>query len=140
MGRRVDKENNKKWHSREGVLSKSRCLSRKFFFVLFSVTPSLFLLGFSQSSHNITASSKSSASRKKPTSVSKITLQNLHKNVIPLLCQCGLFIHTCMSKNSIVTKDLIFYLLWYGVVRWSSHLFKKSSFLSFYSSLVKFSE
>ena len=61
----------------------------------------------------------------------------MHKKiVIPLLTQCGLFIHTCVSINSIVPKDLIFYFLWYNVIRWSSHFCKKSSFLSFYSFLV----
>ena len=65
----------------------------------------------------------------------------MHKNItIPLLCQCGLFILTCVSKNSIVSKDLTFYLLWYNAIRWSNHICKKSYFLSFYSFLVKFSE
>ena len=44
-----------------------------------------------------------------------------------------------MSKNWFVSKDLIFYLFWYNVIRWSSHIFKNSSFLSFCSFLVKFS-
>ena len=58
----------------------------------------------------------------------------MHKNIlIPLLCQYGLFIDTCVSKNVIVSKEAIFYLLWYNVIRWRSHTFKKSSFLSFYS-------
>ena len=48
--------------------------------------------------------------------------------------------YTCVSKNSIVSKDLVFYLLWYNMIRWSSHICKKSSFLSFYIFLVKFSE
>ena len=34
-----------------------------------------------------------------------------------------------MSKNSVVYHDVIFYLLWYNVIRWSSHMRKKSSFL-----------
>ena len=37
-------------------------------------------------------------------------------------------------------KDAIFYLRWYNVIHWSSHIYKKSSFPSFYSYLVKFSE
>ena len=37
-------------------------------------------------------------------------------------------------------KDVIFYLVWYYPIRWSSPICKKSSFLSFYSFLVKFSE
>ena len=34
-----------------------------------------------------------------------------------------------------MSKDVIFCLLWYNVIRWSSHICKKSSFLSFYSFL-----
>ena len=45
-----------------------------------------------------------------------------------------------MSKNSIVFSDVTFFLRWYNVIQWSSHIYKKSSFLSFYSFLVKFSE
>ena len=45
-----------------------------------------------------------------------------------------------MSKNSIVFKDVIFYLRWYNVRRWSSHISKKSSFVSFHSFLGKFNE
>ena len=41
------------------------------------------------------------------------------------------FIHTCVCKNSSMSKDTIFYLLWYNVIRWSSHINRKSSFLSF---------
>ena len=56
LGRSVDKESNKKWYRKEGVQSKKWCSSQKFFCVLFSVTQSLFLFGFSWSSDNITAS------------------------------------------------------------------------------------
>ena len=60
----------------------------------------------------------------------------MHKNiVIPLLCQYELFMHTCVSKNAIVSKDVIFYLLRYNVIHWSSHIYKKYSFLSFHSLL-----
>ena len=47
---------------------------------------------------------------------------------------------TCVSKNSVVYHDVIFYLLWCNVIRWSSHIRKKSSFLSFCSFLVTLSE
>ena len=100
LGRWVDKESNKKWNRKEGVQSKKRCPSLKFFCVLFSVTQSLFLLGFSSSSDNITASNKKSTSKKKSTSVSEISIYYLHKNIIMLLlCQCGLFIHTTRLSN-----------------------------------------
>ena len=125
---------------KKGVQSKQWCPSDKFFYLLFSVTESLFLLGFSQSSDNITASNKKSTSNKEPLIVSKITIKYLQKIIIiPLRCQCELFIHTCVSKNSTVSKDSIFYLLWHNVIRWSNHICKKSSFFSFYSFLVKFS-
>ena len=51
-------------------------------------------------------------------------------------CQCGLLIHKCVSKSAIVSKDAIFYLLLNNVIRWSRHhIYKKSSFLPFYSFL-----
>ena len=55
--------------------------------------------------------------------------------IIPLLCQHGLFIYKCVSKNAIASKDKIFYLLWYNVVRWSSNIYKKSCFVSFHTLL-----
>ena len=43
--------------------------------------------------------------------ISETNIQYLHKNVIiPLLCQCGFLIHTCVSKSATVSKDKIFYL------------------------------
>ena len=131
----IDEENNKKWHRKEDVQSKKWCPWHKFFYVLFCVTQT-FLVGFSWSSDNITASNKKNTSRKEPTTVSEITIYYLHRNIIiPLLRQCGLFIHTCVSKNSVVSKDIIFYLFWYNAIRWNSHICKKSSFLSFHSFL-----
>ena len=49
-------------HKREGVQPKKRCLSYKFFNVLFPVTQ-FFLLGFSWSSVNITATKKKNMSK-----------------------------------------------------------------------------
>ena len=138
-GEGVDEEGNRKWHRNEGVQSKKWCLSHKLIYVLFSVTQSLLLLGFSWSSDNITANNKKNTYKKEPTRASELIRLYLHKNIIiPLLCQCGVFIHVCASKNSIVSKDVIFF--WYNVVRWSTHTSKKSSFLSSYILLVKFSE
>ena len=96
----------------------------------FSVTQS-FLLGFSWSSDDITVSKKKSPFKKEPTSISEITISYLHQNIIiPLLCQCGLFIHTCVSTNSVMSKDVIFYLFWYDLMRWSSHVCKKNLLFS----------
>ena len=44
-----------------------------------------------------------------------------------------------VSKNSIVS-DVIFYLPWYKVIHWSSHICKKSYFHLCHSFLVKFSK
>ena len=108
-GEGEDKQSDRKWQ--EGVQSKKWCHSNKFFYVLFSVTQS-FLFCFSWSSDNITVSKKKSTSKKEPTSISEITISYLHQNIIiPLLCQCGLFIHTFVSTNSVMSKDVIFYLL-----------------------------
>ena len=41
----------------------------------------------------------------------------------------GLFIHTCVST------DVIFCLLWYNLIQWSSHLCRKSLFFLFHSLL-----
>ena len=90
------------------------CHSHKFFYVynFFCKTQSLFLLGFSSSPGNITASNKKSTSKEVPTSLSEITIKYLYKNIIiPPLCQCGLFIQnkqptlfevhteTCLLEN-----------------------------------------
>ena len=49
-GEGADEESKKKWRRKKGVWSKKWCPSHKFFHVLFYVTHSLFLLGFSWSS------------------------------------------------------------------------------------------
>ena len=132
--------------------------SQKFVSALFSVTES-FLPGFSWSPDNITASNKKTAS--KSLSLCEITIIYLHKLfiipllcqyplfihtsvfmhklfIIPLRCQYPLFIHTSVSKNelmALMSNDTIFYLLWYNVIRWNSHTYKKSSFLSLHGLL-----
>ena len=85
----VDKEGNKMWHRKEGMQSKNS--SRCTFFCNSTFIPSWFLI------------KKKSTSKKKLTSASEITMSIGHKNIIiPLLWQFGLFINTCVSKNSIV--------------------------------------
>ena len=110
----LDEESNKKWHRKEG---------------------------FSLSSENITGSNKKSTFKKEPIIVSKITIKYLHKNIIiPLLYQCGLFIHTRVSKNSVTSKDVIstsFDITWCTE---TGRYAKKSAFLSFCIFLLKFSE
>ena len=104
-GKGVHEESNKKWHRKEGVHSKKWCHSHKFFYVLFSVTQSLFLLGFSSSPGNVTASNKKSQSKKVPTSIFEITTKYLYKNImIPSRCQCGLFIQNVSKKFNCVLK------------------------------------
>ena len=51
---------------------------------------------------------------------------------------CLVYTYICV-KNFNCLK-MWFHLRWYNVIRWSSHICKKSYFLSFYSFLVKFSE
>ena len=118
-GEGVDEEINKKWHRKEGAQSKKWCPSHKFFYALFSVTQTLFLLGFASNPGSITATNKKNTSKEVPTSISEITIIYLHKNIIPPLCQCGMFIQI-VSKNSTASEDVIFYLLWYNVISWSS--------------------
>ena len=107
-------------------------MSLTHFYVLFSVTRS-FLLGLKLWQYY---SEQQDKLIHEPISVSKIIMWYLHKNiVIPLLCQYELFMHTCVSKNAIVSKHVIFYLLRYNVIKWSSHIYRKYSFLSFHSLL-----
>ena len=71
----------------------------------FSGTQSLFLLGFSSSPGNITASNKKSTSMKVPTIISEIAIKYLHKSIIiPPLCQCGLFIQIVCLKIQLRLK------------------------------------
>ena len=105
-GQGVDEKSNKKWHRKEVVQSKRWCPSHKYLYALFPVTESLFLPGIERTS------------KKEPPTVSEITIWYIHKNIIiPLLYQCELFIHTCVSKNSVVSKDVISTsadLIWYN--------------------------
>ena len=120
--------------------SKKWYPSHKFFCILFPVTQ-LFFLSFSRSSDSITVSNKNKTSKKEPTSEFEITIKYFRKNSkIPLLCQCRLFINTEVSKYSIMFRDITFFLRWYNVIHWSSHIYKKSYSLSFYSFLAKFTE
>ena len=70
---RVDEESNKKLIRKQGVRQKSDVPQANSFMYLFLITQS-FLLGFSLSSDNITASNKKSTYNKEPTSVSEITI------------------------------------------------------------------
>ena len=62
----------------------------------------------------------------------------MHKNIIiPQLCHFRLFIDTCASENTIVSKDLTFYFPWYNVLCWTSHItYSKTIFFSPFHSLV----
>ena len=113
-------ESNKKWHRMKDVQPKKWCLSHNFFiistFFYDSIFPSWFFMKLWQYYRE---------QQKEP--IQERAYQciwnnhlDLHKNIIiPLLYQCGLFIHTCVSENSILYKDVIIYL----------------SFFSFYSYL-----
>ena len=50
-----------------------------------------------------------------------------------------LYKHVCL-KIELCLKMWFSNALWYNVIRWSTHICKKSSFLSFNSFLVKFAE
>ena len=130
----------KKLRRKERMQSNKVMSSHKFFHELFFGTQLLFFLGFLWSSY-ITARNKDSTSKKESTSVSEMTILIFAQNIIiPLLCQCGLFIYTCVSENSVVFKNVIFYILWLNVMCWSRNICEKSSFASFYSFLVTFRE
>ena len=128
-GEGVNKESNKEWHRKEGVQSKKWCFSHKFFYVLFLVTQSLFLLGFSWSPDNIIASKKRAHRGYHCIWNNYIMFARKYYNSTNL--SMWVFYTTCVSKNSVVYQDVIFYLIWYNVIRLSSRIRKKSSFLSF---------
>ena len=94
--------------SRQKKRGRTWCPPNKFFNVLFSPTQ-LFLLDFSWSSNNITASN-----RKNTSVIYQCVWDNyviLSKNVIiSLLCQYGLLIQRCVSKNVNISRYPIFYL------------------------------
>ena len=119
-GEGVDEEKHKKWHRKEGVRWKKWCPSHKFLYVSFPVTQSLFLLDFSSSVVNITACIKKSTLKKVPTSISEITIEYLHKNIIiPPHGQSGLLIQNVCLKIQLCLKMWFFYLLWYNMLSWS---------------------
>ena len=108
------------------VQSKKWCPSNKFFYALFSVTQSLLILG---SNHSLTILQRATKRTHPRKSIPKHLKYYLHKNIlIPLLCQCELFIHTYVSENLIASKYLIFYLFWYNVIRCRSHISKNLLF------------
>ena len=95
----IDEKSDKKKTSEWGCAAEKRYPSHKYFYVLFSVIQ-FFFLGFSWSSETITVTNQKNTL--------KSLFQFFHEIiVIPLLCQHGLFIHTCVSKNTIVIKDSI---------------------------------
>ena len=115
----VDKESNNKCHRKEGVQSKKWFSSQILLYTPFCNSffiPSWFLMKpwwyYSEKQKEHIQEGAYQCIWIKL----EITIWYLHKNIIiPLICQCGLFIHTFVSKNSIATKDVIFYLLRYNV-------------------------
>ena len=131
----VDEEMHKKWRRKEDVRWKKWCLSHKFLYVshkflyvLFPVTQSLFLLGFSSSPGNITASIKTSTSKKVPISIPEITQIFAQKYYNSTTLSIWVVYTKCVSTNSIASEDVIFYLLYMKL------LFSHS--IVFYWSLV----
>ena len=73
---------------------------------IFSVTQS-FPFAFSWTSDNITASNKKNRSRAYQCIWENYIIFAQDHYIIWILCQYGLLIHTCVSKNAIVYKDNI---------------------------------
>ena len=113
LERRVDKESNKKWHRRDGMQSKKGCLLH-IFPLFFFVTQSLFLLGSSESSDNITKSNKKSTSKAYQCIWNNfIIFAQKYYSFITL--SSGLFIDTCVPKNSIkIWISTSFDIAWYA--------------------------
>ena len=117
----VDEKSNKKWHRKDGVQSEKRCpYPSKHFF---SETQSLCLLGFSWSPDNIKVSNRAYQYIWN----NHIIFAQKYYNFTTL--SMWVVYATCVPKNSIVSQDMISYLLWYNVIHWSSHICRKTSFL-----------
>ena len=133
----VNEESDKKWRRNEGVQSKKWCPSHKFFYVLFSVTQSLFLLGFSWSLDSITASNKKNTSKKEPTSVSEVTTIFAPKKFNSTNLSMWVVYATSVSKNSVMYQDVIFTSFdttWYAEAAiYAKHLLFSLSIVSFWS-------
>ena len=89
-------------------------------YVVFSVTQSLFLVGFSSGPGN-------NYSKHQKEHIQEGAYQYIWNNY-KIFAQkdynCTTFsiwvVYTkCVSKNSIASEDVIFYLLWYNMLRWS---------------------
>ena len=64
----------------------------------------------------------------------------MHKNIVISTTFSMRFVCLFVSKNSMVSKDRIFYFLWYKVIRLSSHICKNLLFSHSIVLLVKFSD
>ena len=124
----------KKTHREVGVKPKKSCPSHKFFRIHFSV-PQSFRLCVSWSSHNNAASNNKNTPKRLYLYIwdNYVLSAQTHYN-FPTLSTW--FANTCLSENAIAE---LFYFLWYNVIRWSSHVYKKFYVLSF-NSLSFFSK
>ena len=125
------------WHRKEGVQPKKWCPSHKFFYVLISITQSLFLLCFLWSFDNITANNNKSTFKIKPRNNYLIFAQKYYNSTTSSMWV--VYTNMCV-KNAVVSKDVIFYLFWYNVYAEAEIYEKNLVFFSFYSLLLTFSE
>ena len=117
-GEGVDEKSNKKWHRKEGAQPKKWCPAYNFFYVLFFVTQSLFLLGFSSSPD----------SKQQKEHIQESTYQYIWNNNkifsqkydnSTTLSMWVVYIK-CVFKNSVASQDVIYYLdvTWCNVISW----------------------
>ena len=95
--------------------------------ILFSVFQYLFLLGFSTSPGNITASIRKTTFKSAYQYIwnnYKIFAQKYYGSTT---LSIWIVYTKCVSKNSFASEDVIFYLLWYKLLSWS-----------FFSLILKF--
>ena len=120
---------------------KKWCPSHKFFYVFFSVTRSLFLFG-QEALIILQRATKGAHPRKSLPVYLKEQLEICIKCYNSTTLSMCVVYRTCVSKNSIASQDVIFYLLRYNTISWSSQIKKNLLFslLFSYSFLVKFSE
>ena len=134
----VDKINDKKWHRKEGMQSKEWCPSHKIFLVLFVERHSFRIVS---GDYSVTQSFLLEAliilqwtTRKTRPRACLCIWDNyitFAQNCYNSTCQYGLFISSRVSKIVIVSKSAIIYLLWYNMMRWSSHIYTKNRLSSY---------
>ena len=119
----VDKKSDKKWRKKEDVQPRKWCTSQKFFHAFFFCK----LLVFHETLILQWAARKTNPRAYQCIWDSYIKFAQKYYN-FTTSSKWVVYRYMCVSKNAILSKDAIFYFLWYNVIR-SSHIQKIFFFL-----------